>query len=574
MDQFKWIGGYLRRHKGYLALGFACVTAFSIFCMVPPVLARAIVDGVIIGGDRKGLPTLLALIMAVSVTRQAVGFTRGVVFEHISQSVVYRIRMDIYDKLQSLEFAFFDRNRTGDLMARLTGDMEAVRHFVGGVLHSIYERASIFIFATVMVFTVHVPIALCLVGLTPIIAFMTYRFAREVRLTFLAVREQFSRLNSTVQESVSGNKVVKAFAQEGFEIAKHDAENAEYMERNLDTIRVWQRYIPILDIMAGSLTVIVILAGGLFSIYGGLTLGGLIMVNGYLWALNDPMRMAGWLISDTQRFVASCVKIMGLLETDPAIAGPAGGSAPTAPMRGAVEFRGVRFAYGEGAEVLRGIDFKVPAGCKVAVMGATGSGKSTFVSLISRFYDCTAGEVLIDGVDVRDREPVALRESVSTAMQDVFLFSDTIEGNIAYGVPDVPFAEVVAAAKVACAHGFIEAMPEGYDTIIGERGVGLSGGQRQRIALARAVIKAPSILILDDTTSSVDMETEVEVQRNLKSAYGDMTVFIVAHRISSVRDADVIFVLDDGLIAERGTHEELLDAGGLYREIYDQQMVG
>jgi ATP-binding cassette, subfamily B, multidrug efflux pump len=301
-----------------------------------------------------------------------------------------------------------------------------------------------------------------------------------------------------------------------------------------------------------------------------MSVGQLVTFNGFVWALNNPMRMAGWLINDVQRFATSGEKVISLLETETSISN-SDKAVTKERLLGMVEFRNVSFSYGD-EKVLENISLKAKPGQTIAVIGPTGAGKSTLVSLISRFYDCTSGEILIDGVNIRDIELQTLRRNVSVAMQDIFLFSDTIEGNVSYGVPQAPMEEVEWAAGVADAHEFILRFTEGYDTIVGERGVGLSGGQKQRIALARALIKNPSVLILDDTTSSVDIETEHEIHKTLRSFYNDKTTFIIAHRISSVKNADMILVLEDGKIVEQGRHQELLDKKGYYYSVYVNQV--
>jgi ATP-binding cassette subfamily B protein len=391
----------------------------------------------------------------------------------------------------------------------------------------------------------------------------------KVKPAFTAIREQFSRLNSVVQENISGNRVVKAFAKEEYEIYKFSRENAGFKDKNTEAAKIWEKYLPVLDSLAGALSIVMIFAGGIMVIRDNITLGELVTFNSLIWALNNPMRMVGWLINDTQRFAASAEKIMAILNKEPKIKSSEqalGGK----KLEGWVEFRDVSFGYGN-ARVLKNISFKACPGQTVAIIGPTGSGKSTLVSLISRFYDCTKGKLLIDGRDIKDYGLRQLRESIAVAMQDIFLFSDTIEGNIAYGVPEVSLEKVEWAADMAGAHEFITDFKEGYDTIIGERGVGLSGGQKQRIALARALIKDPSIIILDDTTSSVDIETEHKIHHMLREFYKDKTAFIIAHRISSVKNADLILVLDSGSIVERGTHNELLALKGHYYSVFMNQ---
>lgn len=392
---------------------------------------------------------------------------------------------------------------------------------------------------------------------------------RDVGPTFYAIREQFSKLNTIVQENISGNRVVKAFAKEDYETSKFQRENQAFMDRNLESAKMWEKYLPILTSFSNMFSVIMILAGGILVIKGSMSIGDLVVFNSLIWALNNPMNMVGWLINDIERFIASSRKIRMLISADAKIKSNDKAAAKNR-IHGDIEFKNVSFKYGDEA-VLENIDFKAKSGQTVAILGPTGCGKSTLVSLIQRFYDACEGEILIDGKNIKKYNLQKLRDSISAAMQDIFLFSDTIEGNIAYGTPDASFEKVKWAAEVSDADEFISKLSNGYDTIVGERGVGLSGGQKQRIALARAVIKEPSILILDDTTSSLDVETEIMIQKNLRKYLRDKTTFIIAHRISSVKNADLILVMDEGRIVESGTHDELLKKKGYYANVYENQ---
>ncbi len=513
------------------------------------------------------LPFVL-LMIGNTVVRAALRYTYLYMFENVSQNVVYNARRDVFRKVQELDFDFFDRTRTGDIMARITGDLDAVRHFTAYVLYSIFMHTVTLILALTVMFIKSATFTLVLLAITPITGILAVRLSGTVRPAFSAIREQFARLNSVVQENISGNRVVKAFAQEEYEIYKFSRENSGFRDSNIRASRIWEKYLPVMDAMAGLLSVQIILVGGIMVINRNITLGDLVTFNSFLWALNNPMRMIGWLINDTQRFATSAEKVMMLLNREPRIKSREG--AIVKKPEGRVEFRNVSFKYGK-EPVLEDISFSANPGQTVAIVGPTGSGKSTLVSLISRFYDCTGGSVLVDGIDVRDYDVRTLRDNIAVAMQDVFLFSETIEGNIAYGAPDVSVEKVKWAAQLACAHDFIMEFPEGFDTIIGERGVGLSGGQKQRIALARAIVKEAPIVILDDTTSSVDIETEHQIQQNLRDYCKNRTTFIIAHRISSVKHADLILVLEGGRIVERGTHDELLAMKGRYYDIFVNQ---
>ena len=566
---FKWLWSYIRKFKFRASIGLLLVLVVSAMNMINPYISGIIVDRVILGRETNILFTIIAIIIGVTVTKSILRYTFQIIYETISQSIILKIRRDLYSRVQGLDFEYFDNTRTGDIMTRMTGDIEAVRHFIAWVIYMLFENGMIFIFAITMLFIINFKLALIMVGVAPIIGFLTYKFSGEVKPTFTAIRDQFARLNSVVQENISGNRVVKAFTKEDYEIEKFEKENDAFRQKNIESAKVWEKYLPFLDSMAGVLSIIMILAGGIMVINRMLTMGQLVTFGSFIWALTNPMRMAGWLVNDVQRCVASGEKILALLETYPEIKNPEN---PVKPenVSGSVDFRNVSFMYNDEA-VLSDISFVTKPGQIIAVVGATGSGKSTLVSLICRFYDCDTGEITIDGIDIKKLDLKTLRKNIAVAMQDIFLFSDTIEGNIAYGVPDASVEDVKWAAQLAGADEFIMAFPEGYDTIVGERGVGLSGGQKQRIALARAILKDTPILILDDTTSSVDMETEFRIQQGLSSHFKDKTVFVIAHRISSVKNADQIFVLDNGKIVESGRHYDLVKNHGYYYQVYRNQ---
>lgn len=569
MGYIRWFLSFLKKYRVRMIVGLILVFITSLLVLINPQISGMIVDEVIEGQHYEKLGILLLIMIGVTLVRSLLRFTFLMCFESSSQGLVYDMREEAYRKLMKEDFNFFNKNRTGDLMSRQTGDMDAVRHMVSHVIYFSFENILVFLMALVMIFSVNVKMALCMLIVLPFTLAVTLSQRRHIKPAFDRVRDCFSSLNAFAQETIAGNRVVKAFAKEDYELEKFDRENDGYRDAQLNAASIWMKYIPMFEILSQCLTIILMIMGGFMVIDGEMTIGNMVTVNGYLWMLNSPLRQAGWIINDLQRFLTAIEKIYKVYTTEPDIKQPEH-VVEKRKLKGSVTFDHVNY-YTNDDTVLKDISFHVEPGQTVGIIGATGSGKSSLVNLICRFYDVNQGRVLVDDIDVRNLDLQTLRGNIGIAMQDVFLFSDTIEGNIAYGNPDCTFEQVQAAAKIANADEFIREMPEGYDTIIGERGVGLSGGQKQRISLARAILKDPSIIILDDTTSAIDMETESMIQNELKKISDERTVFIIAHRISSIIHADQILVLDNGRLVERGTHEQLLAKKGYYSTVFHHQ---
>lgn len=568
MGYIRWFLSFLKKYRVRMIVGLILVFITSLLVLINPQISGMIVDEVIEGQHYEKLGILLLIMIGVTLVRSLLRFTFLMCFESSSQGLVYDMREEAYRKLMKEDFNFFNKNRTGDLMSRQTGDMDAVRHMVSHVIYFSFENILVFLMALVMIFSVNVKMALCMLIVLPFTLAVTLSQRRHIKPAFDRVRDCFSSLNAFAQETIAGNRVVKAFAKEDYELEKFDRENDGYRDAQLNAASIWMKYIPMFEVLSQCLTIILMIMGGFMVIDGEMTIGNMVTVNGYLWMLNSPLRQAGWIINDLQRFLTAIEKIYKVYTTEPDIKQPEH-VVEKRKLKGSVTFDHVNY-YTNDDTVLKDISFHVEPGQTVGIIGATGSGKSSLVNLICRFYDVNQGRVLVDDIDVRNLNLQTLRGNIGIAMQDVFLFSDTIEGNIAYGNPDCTFEQVQAAAKIANADEFIREMPEGYDTIIGERGVGLSGGQKQRISLARAILKDPSIIILDDTTSAIDMETESMIQNELKKISDERTVFIIAHRISSIH-ADQILVLDNGRLVERGTHEQLLAKKGYYSTVFHHQ---
>lgn len=561
--------------------------------LIIPLITGVIVDQVITGGHADMLTRLCLIMIVFTLIRVGSRYGYQMFMERFGQNTIFRLVSDQYEKLHQLDFTYFNHTRVGDIMSRMTSDTDAMRHFLSWTTYNILDCVVMFVGAICVMFAIDWRLALALACVTPFIWIFARQLSSHARPLFLDIRNSLASLNSMVEENIEGNRVVKAFVREDHETEKFDERNDDYMQRNMAQAYNSRRYLPWLDGCSFSLQLITLVFGGWLVINGYMTLGNLVSFNSFLWMIDGPVRQFGWLLNDLQRFNASCVKIRRLLTAKSRIVekpdaeesvkqavtiqSQVGQQRAAAPDRisGEIRFDHVSFAFLDdpNTPILKDIDFFVPAGTKLGILGETGAGKSTLVNLISRFYDPTVGHVVIDGIDARDWPLTTLRSQVCVVAQDTFLFSDTIGGNIAFGAGSNRDENYIRRmATIAGADGFIRSMPEGYNTVVGERGVGLSGGQKQRLSLARALADDPAILIMDDTTSAVDMETEAEIQRHLKEMGGAKTIITIAHRISSIKDADLILVLEHGQIVERGDHASLVKSHGRYWEIYKKQL--
>ena len=583
VSKIKWLWMNMEGVRFIFVLALLGTVTYNIMQLTVPYFTSEIVDKFISGTDaaynlqhnREELYVLLACMVGFTLLRVIIVYLDCMAYEHTSQRALYRIRNFLYDKIQRQDMKFYAKYRTGDLMTRVTGDLDACRHMIAWVIRAVIESFSLFFATAGYLFWVNWKLALTIVSLAPFIFFIIYKFRRQVAPMHRNLREKLANMNTYAQENISGNRVVKAFAREDYEIEKFDNANADFKENSVKTNMTWIKFYPYVDGIASMMSVLLLLVGGVFLIRETLTMGEYVAFSGLVWALQNPMRQMGGIMNEFQRFTAASAKVMEIYYSDPEIVDPENPVKHPEPFKGKIEFKNVSFQYSDGNyPVLKDISFVAEPGSTVAIMGETGCGKTSLIHLIPRFFEPTSGEVLIDDVNVNRYKLHELRQNIGLATQDVLLYSDTIEGNIAYGAQNLTADQVEKFAKYSAASEFISKMPDGYDTIVGERGVGLSGGQKQRISLARALAIEPSILILDDTTSAVDMETEKEIQHSLRELDFACTKIVIAQRISTTKSADKILVLQDGRITEEGTHEELLKKKGYYYELVQLQTGG
>ena len=569
MDIIKRLAGLLAPYKKRIILAFTLQLLVILSRLIAPFITKDIVNEVIPNLNLELLVPLCLWLLLLVAVRSLSTYFRSLIFEHVSQNVVYDLRTGLYSHLQELPYVFYDKFRIGDILSRMTSDIEGVRNLIAGGLVTIFDNLLNFVGALIFLSFMSWELTLSLLIFAPIIAVVAWQFNKKIRPVFREIREQNAVLNTRTTENLSGMRVVKAFAREKYESKRFDEENTKLLKMNLHATWVWSDFVPLMELLSGLCTPVMLLVGGILLVNGQLDLGTLVAVNGYVWLIINPMRALSNIVNMVAQAITSAEKLFYYMDFGSVIREPEQPKIPE-KFEGHVVFDHVTFSYG-GEDVLKDVSFEAKPGQTIAVMGATGSGKSTLVTLLGRFYDVTGGSIKIDGIDVREQSLPPLRRNLGYVMQETFLFSDSLTDNIRFGRPDAEMERVERAAKVAQATEFIGKMPDGYDTVVGERGVGLSGGQKQRVSIARAVLTDPSILIMDDSTSAVDMETEYQIQQELKEVLAGRTTFIIAHRISSVKNADQILVLEDGRIAERGTHHKLLAKKGIYYGMVQDQ---
>jgi ATP-binding cassette, subfamily B, multidrug efflux pump len=562
---------YLARYWAPALGAFASLLLVNAGNLVSPRLLGILIDDGILPLQMAVVWQVALWLVLIAIARGVFNFLQGYLAETASQGVAFELRNAIFTKLQTLSFSYHDRAQTGKLMTRMTSDVELVRGFIGNGLIQLVSAILLLIGTLVILFSMNWALTLILLVMFPAIGYIFVVFVKSVMPMSKEVQQKLGALNTVLQENLAGMRIVKAFAREEYESERFYGRNLDLLDSNIKLIRLFATYFPLIFLISNLGVVAVLAFGGWQSILGNLTLGQLVAFIGYLNYLLMPIFMMGMLGAMLSRAEASAQRVFEVLDAESEVRDRPG-AVELPPVQGKVEFENVSFRYiGAESDVVSELSFSAEPGQTIAILGQTGAGKSSIINLIPRFYDVTAGAVKIDGHDVREVTLDSLRKQIGIVLQETTLFSGSIRENIAYGKPDATLDEVVAAAKAAQAHDFILEQPDGYETIIGERGIGLSGGQKQRVAIARALLLNPRILIMDDSTSAVDAETEYKIQQALDELMQGRTSFVIAQRISTVRNADKILVLEQGKLAAEGTHQELIQTSELYVEILETQ---
>lgn len=565
---------YTRRYKRYTLIGLVGIIGAQVLAVLIPQVLRDVIDHAITRADKDYLLQMALIVFGLGILRGLFGFLARYFVEASSHRVAYDVRSEFYDKVQRLSFSYHDNAKTGELITRGISDVDQIQLFVAfGMLDGL-NTILIVVFSAAMMFIISPLLAAAaILPLIPL-ALRSKSFAAYIQHEWDKVMKHIGNLGNQLQESLVGAEVVRAFSREAFEIQKFGEENSRLHDQQLRVVRAWGFFIPFSAVMVALSSVITLVLGGwlIQQGYSGVTVGIIVQFNFYILLMAQPLRLIGFVIMQMNTAITSGQRVFEIMDAVETIQDKPN-AVQLSHMRGSVRFEHVYFRYADNLPyALQEIHLRAEPGQVIALLGKTGSGKSTLVNLIPRFYDVTEGRITIDGHDVRDISRASLLHNIGIVLQESLLFSATVRENIAFGRPDASEADIIAAAKAANAHGFIQELPQGYDTLVGERGVTLSGGQRQRIAIARALVLNPAILILDDSTSSVDTETEYQIQQALRRLMHNRTTFIIAQRLSSVLHADEILVLDEGRIVERGQHADLLAFNGLYRDIYELQL--
>jgi ATP-binding cassette subfamily B multidrug efflux pump len=578
-ESFGTLRKYLWRYRWGMAAGGLCLVLKDLAYAAQPLMIRGAVDAFQAVHAGPAFMRFSVYLVGLAILKGIFQYGMRVIIIGISRDIEYDLRNDLFRHLVSLSPDYYGRTRTGDIMARATNDLNAVRMMLGPGVMYWFETSLTFALAIAIMVRADWRLAFFAVLPAPAVSFAVIFFGRRIHDRFEKLQAMFSDISSRVQENLSGVRMIRAFVQEKAELRRFEALNRQYIAQNIKLVRIQGVFQPLLEALIGMTFLVVLWVGGHQVLLGRISVGSFVMFNTYMGMLVWPMIALGWVVNLMQRGGASLDRINQILHERPAICAPV----PATPLgdlngqlkgalRGEIEFRGVKVHFGSGP-ALDGVDLHIAAGATVAVVGRTGSGKSTLVGLVPRLMDPTAGSVLVDGIDLRQADPAELRRHIGFVPQETFLFSATIAGNIAFGVDAATPAEIRRAAELAGLADDIETFPKGYETMVGERGITLSGGQKQRTAIARAILRDPRILILDDALSSVDTMTEERILTHLAGVMRGRTVILISHRVSTVRQADRIVVLERGRIVEQGTHAELVEAGGYYAELSRKQML-
>lgn len=569
MDVLRQLWGFYREKLHYLILSIICLAAATAVGLITPNLLRRLIDDVIVPLKFTEVPVLALSVLAVIIVKACLQFAHGFFGGRLGNFLAYRLRNACYEKLQFLSFRYYDTAKTGDLMSRLTGDLEAIRMFIGFGFAQLLNVFFMVLFGSIMMFTINWQLTLVTLITMPFLAVVALRFESKIHPAFQEMRLALSSLTTAVQENVTGVRTVKSFAREAYEVEKFSHRNERYKDNQIFAAELWSKFFPVMELLASVSVAILLGVGGTLVINKHMSLGELVAFFSLIWYIIGPVWGLGFQINNYTQSKASGERVLQVLNQQIDVKDKENASELVpSEVKGEVDFDHVTFAYGNKMPAVKDIHFHAEPGAVIGFLGGTGSGKSTITQLMMRAYDVNQGSIKLDGVDIREFQVRSLRAQISTVFQETFLFSSSIRNNISYGLKNVSMDEIIRAAELAKAHEFIMEMPEGYDTVVGERGMGLSGGQKQRIAIARALLKNPRILILDDATSAVDMETEHEIQAGFQEVMRGRTTLIIAHRISSLRHADQIIVMNEGKMVQQGTHKELIEVPGPYQDVY------
>jgi len=571
LDTFKRLKAFYWPYKRYFFYSLLFLVLVTAITVVYPIVLQLTIDEVVLGDRFSLIPLISIAFIGAMILKGIATYLNQYLGDLFGITSVYALRESLYEKLQVLSFKYYDNAKTGDIMSRLTADVEGFRFFLSFGFAELIRITLLILFSLGVMFYYSVPLALVTMAAMPFLVVVVLKFDKRVHPAFRRIRKSYGRLNTRVQENITGMHTVKSLSREDFEIERFSTSNVDYRQKNIDNSNIWARYFPLMEFIGNVAAVSLLGFGGYLVIVAEtVAIGELVAFFSLLWYILGPLMNLGFVVNQFSQAKATGERLIEILDAKEDIQEVE--NPIVKDIEGHVTFNDITLTYTEDDDsALRNITFDAPPGKIMGLIGATGSGKTSITQLITRFYEAEKGEVLVDDEPVENYELKSLRSAIGFVLQEPFLFSTTIRENIAYGNPEVSDEAVIMAAKRAQAHDFIMKMPKGYDTMLGERGLGLSGGQKQRIAIARAICIDPRILILDDATSAVDMETEFAIQQALKEVMKGRTSFIIAHRISSLKHADEILVLSDGKVIERGTHDRLLEENGTYRRIYDIQ---